>query len=437
VTVLDSDAEYDAAAPRARPVRVDRGAAIVVDDVSKRFRLYRERASSLKETITSRRGRRARFEEFWALRNVSVTVPKGSTFGFIGHNGSGKSTLLRLMAGIHPPTSGTVRTEGRISALLELGAGFHPELSGRENVYLNGSILGLTRREVNSVLGEIIEFSGLQDFIDSPVKHYSSGMYVRLGFAVAVHVKPEILMIDEVIAVGDEEFQRRCFDYLYKLRRDGVTIVMVSHSAPLMEQMCDQVAWLDHGVLLDDGDPSDVVRKYLEKVNVAESERLATTGEVQPVDPDDDPKTAAEDAGTREIEILGFELLDGAGRVIPAASTGDPLTVRVRYHAHAPIAQPVFGIGFETEHSVRVSGPNTRFSGVDTGVVEGEGHVDYTMDRLPLMPGGWRLAVTIVDERMLHVYDRVDPGFEFHVQPGSSVERYGIVDPQGRWGLSD
>ena len=185
-------------------------------------------------------------------------------------------------------------------------------------MYLNGSILGLTRREVNSVLGEIIEFSGLEDFIDSPVKHYSSGMYVRLGFAVAVHVNPEILMIDEVIAVGDEEFQRRCFDYIYRLRRQGVTIVMVSHGAPLMEQMCDEVAWLDHGRLMAKGDPSEVVRKYLEKVNVVENERRVddgrSPGRGRTTRSWSTPRCAGR--GSREIEITGFELLDASRRAV-------------------------------------------------------------------------------------------------------------------------
>jgi ABC-2 type transport system ATP-binding protein/lipopolysaccharide transport system ATP-binding protein len=315
--------------------------------------------------------------------------------------------------------------------LLELGAGFHPELSGRENVYLNGSILGLTRREINAVLGDIVEFSGLEDFIDSPVKHYSSGMYVRLGFAVAVHVQPEILMIDEVIAVGDEEFQRRCFDHIYKLHRQGVTIVIVSHGTALMEQMCDEVAWLDHGHLMAKGDPSEVVRKYLAHVNVAENERLTTTGELPVVGESTGLDGTVHRHGSREIEILGFELLGAGGAVLSAGTTGDPLTIRIRYRASEPVEQPVIGLGFSTESGVRVSGPNTRFAGIDTGIVEGEGFVDYAMSQLPLMPGPWRLAIAIVDEKMLHVYDQLDPGFEFHVQPGSSSERYGIVDPQG------
>jgi ABC-type polysaccharide/polyol phosphate transport system ATPase subunit len=410
----------------------DRTPAIVVNDVSKRFRLYRDRATSLKETITARRGRRARFEDFWALRDVSLSIPKGTTYGLIGHNGSGKSTLLRVMAGIHPPTSGRVQTVGRVSALLELGAGFHPELSGRENVYLNGSILGLSRREVAAVIDDIIDFSGLGGFVDSTVKHYSSGMYVRLGFAVAVHVKPDILMVDEVIAVGDEEFQRRCFDHLFKLKREGVTIVLVSHSAPLMEQMCDEVAWLDHGRLQKVGAPADVVRAYLDEVNAAESERLDAAGPGE----DEDPVDSSRRWGTREVEVLGFELRSGEGTVLTAARAGEPLTIRIRYRAHEAVEEPVFGLGFVTESGVRVAGPNTRFSGVRTGTVRGDGYVDYVTNRFPLLPGAWRLSVAIVDASMLHTYDHLEQVYHFHVQPGSSVERYGIVAIDGQWRVS-
>ncbi|HNJ70273.1 MAG TPA: ABC transporter ATP-binding protein, partial [Microthrixaceae bacterium] len=186
---------------------------IVVDDVSKRFRLYTSRANSLKERFTARRF--ARYEDFWALRDVSLEIPPATTFGLIGHNGSGKSTLLRCIAGIYQPTSGTVSVDGRISALLELGAGFHPDLTGKENIYLNAAILGLSTKEIDAVFDDIVDFSGIAGFIDAPVKVYSSGMFVRLGFAVAVHVNPEILLIDEVVAVGDEEFQRRCFEHIH------------------------------------------------------------------------------------------------------------------------------------------------------------------------------------------------------------------------------
>jgi ABC-type polysaccharide/polyol phosphate transport system ATPase subunit len=418
--------------PAGRPEAA--GAAVVVDGVSKRFRLYRERASSLKETITARFGHRSRFEEFWALRDISLTIPAGTTFGLIGHNGSGKSTLLRLMAGIHQPTTGRITTRGRISALLELGAGFHPELTGRENVFLNGAILGLSRREVSAVFDDIVSFAGLEHFIDSPVKHYSSGMYVRLGFAVAVHVRPEILMIDEVIAVGDEEFQRRCFDHLYRLRRDGVTIVMVSHSSALMEQMCDELAWLDHGSLLAMGKPSEVVRAYLDVVNAAENERLVSEDATERAGATDtDDRLDARRRGTREIEVVGIEVLDGDGNAATTASTGDPLTIRVRYHAHQPITDPVIGLGFTTESGIRLAGPNTFFGGVRTGAVEGDGFVDYVTARLPLMPGRWLVTVAIVDHKMMHTYDQIEQMYELHVQPGGSSERYGLVDLGGRW----
>jgi ABC-2 type transport system ATP-binding protein/lipopolysaccharide transport system ATP-binding protein len=403
-------------------------AAIVCRDVSKCFRLYRERAGTLKEAITARRGRKSRFEDFWALRDVSLSIPKGSTYGLIGHNGSGKSTLLRLMAGIHPPTSGEVHTEGRISALLELGAGFHPELSGRENVYLNGSILGLTRKEVTAVLGDIIEFSGLSEFIDSPVKHYSSGMYVRLGFSVAVHVKPEILMIDEVIAVGDEEFQRRCFDHIYKLRRQGVTIVIVSHAAATMEQMCDEVAWLDHGNLMAKGKPSKITRKYLDQVNAAENERLASSSSGQIL-------SDARRWGTREIEVMDLEYLDKSGSKVTSGTTGNALTLRIHYRAHEPIDDPVFALGIYHETGVNLAGPNTGFSGVSTGSVAGDGYIDYAIDHLAMMPGRWRISVAIWDESRLHTYDQWEQVFELHVQAGTSLERFGLADLRGGWRL--
>ncbi|HBX79404.1 MAG TPA: ABC transporter ATP-binding protein, partial [Acidimicrobiaceae bacterium] len=221
---------------------------IIVEHVSKEFRLQKDRASSLKELVT-RRGRDRSTNHFWALDDVSLEIPDGSMYALVGHNGSGKSTLLRCIAGIYRPDRGQVRVKGRISTLLELGAGFHPDLSGRENVYLNATILGLTKKEIDQKFDEIVEFAGVEQFIDSPVKVYSSGMYVRLGFSVAVHVKPEILIIDEVIAVGDEQFQRKCFDHLYGLRRDGVTIVVVTHGMGTVETMCDGAAWLDHGKL--------------------------------------------------------------------------------------------------------------------------------------------------------------------------------------------
>ena len=240
--------------------------SIHVQGVSKKFRLERNRPSSIKEAML-RIGKKSDADDFWVLRDINLEIEPGAFFGLIGHNGSGKSTLLRLMAGIHRPTSGTIESEGRLSALLELGSGFHPDLTGRENVYLNGAMLGLSRKQMAASMDQIIAFSGIGEFIDEPVKIYSSGMYVRLGFAVAVNVDPELLLVDEVIAVGDEEFQRRCMAHMNKLREGGTTIVLVSHNTQLMADLCDRLGWLDHGRLMKVGDPDEVIEAYLDHVN--------------------------------------------------------------------------------------------------------------------------------------------------------------------------
>jgi lipopolysaccharide transport system ATP-binding protein len=249
--------------------------AISVHDVSKKFRLERNRPSSIKEMML-RVGKSRDTDDFWVLRDINLDIKPGTFFGFIGHNGSGKSTLLRLMAGIHRPTSGEISSDGRLSALLELGSGFHPDLTGRENVYLNGAMLGLSRKQMASSMDTIIDFSGIGEFIDEPVKIYSSGMYVRLGFAVAVNVEPEILLVDEVIAVGDEEFQRRCMSHMNQLQDNGTTIVLVSHNTGLMVDLCDSLGWLDHGRLVEVGDPAKVVASYLAKVDAAGDNTITT-----------------------------------------------------------------------------------------------------------------------------------------------------------------
>lgn len=238
--------------------------AVRVAAVSKTFRVELDRPSSLKEAVL-RLGRR-RIDEFRVLHHVDLAIAKGSFFGLVGQNGGGKSTLLRLMAGIHRPTSGEITTRGRLSALLELGAGFHPDLTGRENVYLNGAMLGLGRRQMAAAMDAIVDFSGVGVQIDAPVKIYSSGMYARLGFAVAVNVEPEILLVDEVIAVGDEEFQHRCLSHMESLRAGGTTIVLVSHDTALVRQLCDRAGWLHDGRLRAVGDPDEVVGAYLASV---------------------------------------------------------------------------------------------------------------------------------------------------------------------------
>jgi ABC-2 type transport system ATP-binding protein len=238
--------------------------AVQVVDVSKKFRLYHERNQSLKSAIL--RGKTSRHEDFWALENVSFDVIEGNTHGLIGSNGSGKSTLLKCLAKIYWPTSGDIQYRGRMASLLEVGSGFHLELSGRENIYLNGSILGMSKKEIDGKFDEIVDFSGVEKFLDQPVKNYSSGMYVRLGFSIAINVNPDILVVDEVLSVGDEEFQRKSFDKFRDLKKAGKTIILVTHAMAVVKDLCDTATWLNKGSVVEVGGAARVVDAYLDSV---------------------------------------------------------------------------------------------------------------------------------------------------------------------------
>ena len=389
--------------------------AVTVDGVWKRFRLYHEKNQYLKATVL--RGRRARYEEFWALKDASFEIAKGEAFGIIGENGSGKSTLLKCIAQILTPDKGNISVDGKMSALLELGAGFHPELSGRENVYLNGSILGLSRRELAAKFDEIVDFAGLERFIDTPVKNYSSGMYVRLGFAVAVNVDPDILVVDEVLAVGDENFQRKCAEKFAEFRVSGRTIVLVSHGLPVVRAMCDRAAWLSHGEVMGVGEPGDIINAY---AGTAHEDREVT-----------------ENQGTRwgsgEVRITRIELLDGHGRRTSRCHTGDRVTLRLHYNAHRPTPRPVFGLGLFRVDGVHISGPNTKDSGHIPDQIYGPGHVDVTFERLMLLASTYDVTVSVYDENILHCYDLRHLGFRFDVLRGLPNEQHGVVSLDPRW----
>lgn len=238
---------------------------IEIKNVSKSFKIYHDKATTLKERLLFLRSSKA--DVFWALKDINLTIESGKTVGLIGHNGSGKSTLLKLITKIIHPTSGEIITRGRVSSLLELGAGFHPDFTGRENIYINASIFGLSRKEIDSKLESIIEFSELRDFIDSPIRTYSSGMYTRLAFSVAVHVSPDILLIDEILAVGDINFQKKCIAKIKEFKKKGVTMVFVSHNMNDVLEICDSVVWLDKGRMIEYGDTETIAEKYLDEMN--------------------------------------------------------------------------------------------------------------------------------------------------------------------------
>ena len=390
-------------------------AASSVDDVHKHFRIYRERNQSIKAMFV--RGRRARYDEFEALKGISFEVPKGTTFGLIGENGSGKSTLLKCMAKILRPDRGTIETQGKISALLELGAGFHPELSGRENVFLNGAILGMHKRQIEERFDAIVDFAGLAEFIDTPVKNYSSGMYVRLGFAVAINVDPDILLIDEILAVGDEQFQRKCSERFADLKESGKTIVIVSHALGTMRSLCDQVALLEHGNLIEVGPAGQVVDAYLGDVH---TDRVA--------DGDHGIRW-----GSGEGKISRIEVIDATGSPATTVRTGDDVRFRLHYELSEPIDKPVFGLAIHTIDGVHVTGPNTREAGFVPDRLEGSGFVDLHIPCLLLVRGIYDVSASIADYSCMHVFDFRHRSLRFDVERGVPEEQYGVVSLGGEW----
>jgi ABC-2 type transport system ATP-binding protein len=398
-------------------------AAIEVRNVSKRFRLTHERYSTLKERVIH--FGRVPYEEFWAVTDANFEIEAGHTVGLLGHNGSGKSTLLKCIAGILQPTEGEIITRGRVAALLELGAGFHPELTGRENIYMNGSVLGLSKKEVDKVFDEIVDFSELEKFIDMQVRHYSSGMYVRLGFAVAVNVDPDILLVDEVLAVGDEAFQRKCIERVGRFQKQGRTILFVTHAADLVRRICDRALVFDHGRTVADTAPGEAVRMFRETLQQGESGLAAPPVDVAatpeagaPNEPQQAPthgETMAAKAIGR-VTITGVDV-DFTGRtedrhwLLP----DDALTVRVHYRALQPTDDLLFGIAIHDEEGNHLYGSNTKIENVTVPLAEGDATVEFAFDRVPLLDGTYLLTLAIQSTDEGTVYDWREQQYRFEV----------------------
>ncbi len=368
--------------------------AIEIADVSKRFRMYREKPSSLKQRILSGR---VRAEDFWALRDVSFDVAEGEFFALIGQNGSGKSTLLKVIAGILRPSEGVVRQRGRIAGLLELGAGFHPELTGRENVYLNAAFLGLSHRKTDAVYDDIVEFAELREFMDTAVKFYSSGMLVRLGFACAVHVDPEVILIDEVLAVGDEAFQARCLDRVRTFQKEGRTIVLVTHALDMARQLCDRAAMLDHGVVHTIGGPDQVVREMRRTISKHDLE-------------------FAREEGSREIEILGGSLYRGSDPLAGALAPGDCVTLQVDLKANEPVDDPIVSFALHDGANNFVFGSDTAQQRVDLGRVDGKRRVRFELGPVPFTGGQYWVTVGVHSRDNQRVYHVQDQRYSFEVR---------------------
>jgi ABC-type polysaccharide/polyol phosphate transport system ATPase subunit len=404
--------------------------AVSVEGVSKRFRLYHEKYSSLKEKVIHIG--RIPYTDLWALRDVAFEVKEGETLGILGRNGSGKSTLLKCVCGVLQPTSGRVVVQGKLAGLLELGAGFQQELSGRENIYLNGSMLGLSKRDVDRMFDDIVEFAELGQFIDNQVKFYSSGMYVRLGFAVAVNVDPDVLVIDEVLAVGDERFQRKCLERVKRFQKEGRTILFVSHAADLVRTICDRAVVLSDGVVVGSGPPGEAVRIFREGLlEAGDVLALRQEAPAPPIEVDGgegapgEDQLAASDEGPATPKDEARPVRLGQAVAIPPSADrpylvpGDSVTIRVPFEASEPVQGAVFQLEVLDNQSSTLFRTDTEVLGMSIDLPAGPGSVEFELQRVPMSDGAYDVGLGVQTSRGLS--DWHEPACRFEVMnPGRS-----------------
>ena len=366
---------------------------IRVSEVSKRFVINRE--TSVKDRLLNRKRAREHRKEFWALDDVSFELEPAKTLGLIGANGSGKSTLLKIIGGILIPDNGFVERRGRLAALLELGSGFHGDLSGRENVYLNASILGFSRKQTEALFDAIVDFSGVEEFIDTQVKFYSSGMYVRLAFAVAVHVDPDIMLVDEVLSVGDEPFQRKCMERIKQFQRDGKTIIFVTHGLDIVRQLCDRVIMLEHGKVVVDGTPVDALRHFRDRY--------------------EQEVVALDEFGTRRLEFRKVQVTNGSGVPQDRFSSGEQLGIEMDIEANAPTDDWAVGVAIFNHLDVMVFGTNTKLQQLSLPPIDGPRRVRFTFDEIPMIEGQYMVTVALHSRDEVEQYHRVERIASFRV----------------------
>ena len=383
---------------------------IVAENLGRRFRVYPHRNVTLKEAIVRRRHLKP--TEIWAVRGVDLAVAAGDSVAFIGRNGSGKTTLLRLIAGIFAPTEGRLEVEGTIGSLLELGAGFHPDFTGRENIYLSASIYGLPRRVVDERLEEIIAFSELEEFIDLPVRTYSSGMYMRLGFAIAAHIEADILLLDEVFAVGDEAFQRKCVDRVLRFRQEGGTVCFVSHDAAAVERLCERAVLLTHGRVEYDGSTDEALKRYHAKLAAEESPEELRAG--------------LREWGSGEVRVEDVRVENA-----DAVASGSALVVRLRLLVEAAVEPPRLSLELRDSGGGLLASSALDLEQVGWDGATGERALRFTVDRLPLAEGRFQLGITLTDRSGGKRYHRIDRAAEFSVT--SSDEDRGLLRLEGEW----
>jgi len=400
------------------------------DSVSKKFTLSLNRPRTVQEIFLHALGvRRPQLREsFWALRDIDLDISPGEAVGFLGPNGAGKSTLLKLVSRILYPTTGQVHVRGRVAGLLELGTGFHPDLTGRENISLYGSLMGMSRTEIQKKLDAILAFAELEDFIDMPLRHYSSGMYMRLGFSVASHVDPDVLLVDEVLAVGDQAFQQKCLRRVGHMIQQGVTILFVSHDLEAARAICQRAVWMDGGRVRASGPVDQVVKAYdrhmAAQMGMASQERLL-------VENAHEPAQEIQRWGTREVEIVSVALLGGQGAECQTFDTGEPVTIRIGFVAHKRVERPVFGLAIYRGDGFHVTGPNNQQAGLEIPSIQGAGSVTCTVDELPLLTDDYTLSVAVYDSSLSHAYDHHHKAYPFSVRGNRTL--FGLLEWPGKW----
>jgi len=393
---------------------MEKNIAIQVNNVGKTFRIPHEKITTIRGAFVSALKSHG-YEEFKALEDVSFEVKKGEFFGIIGRNGSGKSTLLKILAGIYQTDKGKVKVNGLISPFLELGIGFNPELSGRDNVYLNATVLGMTHKQIEEKFDDIVEFSELRRFIDQKIKNYSSGMQVRLAFSVAIYANRDILLMDEVLAVGDTNFQRKCLEQFIEYKKSNKTILFVSHDLATVQRFCDRVMLLRNGEIQFVGNPEEAVNRYV-------SQSAA----------DEEKTKSAESAGSSLARITKVEFLDGEKRKKHSFSTGEAIVIRIRYKTKEKIEEPMIGLAIFNQDGIQISGPNSISSGLKLDHIDGEGHVDYVILQNPFFSGVYYLTVAIHDKYGAVSYDFKEKAYAFNVI-SKEKNQYGILKLDHRW----
>ncbi len=402
----------------------DKKNAIEVHDITKKFKVYLDKGNQLKERLLFRN--RNRYEERWVLNGISFNVKKGEAIGLIGRNGCGKSTTLKLLTRIMYPDSGTIEMNGRVSSLIELGAGFHPDMSGRENIYTNAAIFGLTKKEINERLQDIIDFSEMEPFLDNPVRTYSSGMYMRLAFSVAINVNADILLIDEILAVGDINFQAKCFNKLREIKAQGTTIVIVSHSLNQIEQICDRSIWIHDGKIRAEGIPVDVHSKYVEFMG----QKRQVTAEQAPEGEAAGQEENKKRWGNGHAHISSVIMTDDEGHEKNAFRTGEKVNIVMDYNVNEPVRDAIFGIAIFRSDGLHCYGTNTRIEKFDPFDLEKSGTVRVKIDKLDLLPGQYTLDISIESDHETAV-DYFKEAFHFKMY--SAVSDVGVMHIDHTW----